>query len=404
MKICFITKYPPIQGGVSTTSYWLAHGLASSGHEVHVVTNSEEVESPYRTLPSEKNNQYKNINDHGHITVHFTTEKTPKHIPFSKIYFTKLLSLGLDVCEKFGCDIVFAFYLEPYGIVGAIIADYLDVPLIVRHAGSDISRLFEDKNLMSAYAYSLKRATKIITSPSTAKKLIKIGIEKNKFIFNMRDLFPNDAYYSKKTSKDFNKPITIGVYNKFGKSKGIGEIIEALDILAKNGETFRLRIISGGEFFLSLKNKIKNSSKDLQKMIELKNFIHPTDIPGFIRGCDIVCDLENNFSVASHYPRIPREILMCGSCLVLSEELYQKMRYRFLLKNMKNFVLVKNPRNIIELSEILNTLIKDRESVYEIGANGALLFGSGEDDYLESMSEISKILDGARYDYHISRI
>ena len=50
MRICAIVKYPPIQGGVSAQSYWLCRGLAEAGHDVHVVTNADEVEGDYRLV------------------------------------------------------------------------------------------------------------------------------------------------------------------------------------------------------------------------------------------------------------------------------------------------------------------------------------------------------------------
>ena len=42
MKICFISKYPPIEGGVSARVYWLTKSLGEKGHEVHIVTNAQE--------------------------------------------------------------------------------------------------------------------------------------------------------------------------------------------------------------------------------------------------------------------------------------------------------------------------------------------------------------------------
>jgi len=48
MKICMIGKYPPIEGGVSARNYWIARGLSERGHEVHLVTNADEVEPAYR--------------------------------------------------------------------------------------------------------------------------------------------------------------------------------------------------------------------------------------------------------------------------------------------------------------------------------------------------------------------
>ena len=48
MKICLISKYPPIEGGESSKAYWLAKGLGERKHEIHIITNAWEVEPKYR--------------------------------------------------------------------------------------------------------------------------------------------------------------------------------------------------------------------------------------------------------------------------------------------------------------------------------------------------------------------
>ena len=48
LKLCIIGKYPPIQGGVSRQMYWLARCFAELGHQIHFVTNADEVELEYR--------------------------------------------------------------------------------------------------------------------------------------------------------------------------------------------------------------------------------------------------------------------------------------------------------------------------------------------------------------------
>ncbi len=402
MKICLITKYPPIQGGVSTTSFWMAHGLAAHGHEVHVISNAEEAEIFYRTLPQKEQSETTEKNK---PIIHFTTTNTPKHIPFSRIFFTKLMSLGMDVCNKYGCDLIFSYYLEPYGMVGAFLSEIIGVPFVLRHAGSDISRLLGNENLRSAYTYAIKKSTIIITSPATANKLIDIGVDKNKLVYAMKDLFPPNYYFPKgDDTTGVDDSLTIGIYNKFSKNKGIEEVIEALDRISKKNIKFNLRIVSGGELLPSLVEKLENSSTELQSATSIRKFIHPQDIPDFIRSCDIVCNLEHQFPVVSHYPRIPREILMCGSCLMLSEELYQKMRFRHLLKNMENFVLVKNPRNIGLLSETFEMLLCDKKRVERIGNNGAKLFVDRDVVYANSIDETSNLLDDARYRFHISNL
>jgi hypothetical protein len=48
MKICFIGKYPPIEGGEASKLYWQVRELGKRGHEIHVVTNAFCVEKEFR--------------------------------------------------------------------------------------------------------------------------------------------------------------------------------------------------------------------------------------------------------------------------------------------------------------------------------------------------------------------
>ena len=48
MKVCFFSKYPPIEGGISSRTYWLAKALGERKIEVHLVTNALEVEENYK--------------------------------------------------------------------------------------------------------------------------------------------------------------------------------------------------------------------------------------------------------------------------------------------------------------------------------------------------------------------
>jgi len=48
VELLLVGKFPPIEGGVSTQTFWLARALARQGHGVHVVTNSSGIESSYR--------------------------------------------------------------------------------------------------------------------------------------------------------------------------------------------------------------------------------------------------------------------------------------------------------------------------------------------------------------------
>ena len=50
MRLCYISKYPPVQGGVSRQNFWMARALADRGIEVHLVTNAPEVEEGFRIV------------------------------------------------------------------------------------------------------------------------------------------------------------------------------------------------------------------------------------------------------------------------------------------------------------------------------------------------------------------
>ncbi len=139
MKICILSKYPPIEGGVSTRVYWLAKALGEKGNEVHVVTNALEVEDKYREQiddNGEENAQQK-------VFIHSTTSDTnPWHIPFSKAYAERVASLAIVVIEEHNIQLIDSYYVLPYGIAAYITRNITGRPQILRHAGSDIGKLY----------------------------------------------------------------------------------------------------------------------------------------------------------------------------------------------------------------------------------------------------------------------
>lgn len=99
-------KYPPIEGGVSSTTYWLARGLAERGHEVNIVTNADEVEPAYRMrLESNDWDLYQPYfaKSGGRVCV-FNVEafarRTMDHIPSSNPFVSKLASVATGVVRS----------------------------------------------------------------------------------------------------------------------------------------------------------------------------------------------------------------------------------------------------------------------------------------------------------------
>ena len=82
-------------------------------------------------------------------------------------------------------------------------------------------------------------------------------------------------------------------------------------------------------------------------------------VPGFIRRCDVICYLNRNFVIPKHTPVIPREVMACGRCLVVSEEVRQIGWYRDSLRNGETCLAVADPRDIDGLAAVLRRAVSD---------------------------------------------
>ena len=134
MKICIIGKYPPIQGGVSTRTYRYAHGLARRGHQVHVVTNADEVGPPFRVhMRDEDWARCEGDYGEGSVTVHWTNpaDRQQFHIPMGTPFVSKLSSLAATVATDVAADVIFSYYVEPYAVAGHLAAEMCGLPHIV---------------------------------------------------------------------------------------------------------------------------------------------------------------------------------------------------------------------------------------------------------------------------------
>ena len=99
-------------------------------------------------------------------------------------------------------------------------------------------------------------------------------------------------------------------------------------------------------------------------------FIPHWKIPGFIRACTAVCFLERRFPIKIHTPKVQSEILYCGTCLVLSQEIALKQSYYEEISDRENLLLVQDPEDHQELAAALRYAIEDPARARAIGMNG----------------------------------
>jgi glycosyltransferase involved in cell wall biosynthesis len=387
LRVCIVGKYPPIEGGVSTTTYWLARGLAARRHEVHVVTNADEVENRYRMRldAGDAAMLQPRFDNGGFVRVHHVESFDPvvmAHIPAANPYFTRLASVATDVVRRHGCKVVLASYFEPYGMAGWFAAQRCDRPLLLRHAASDIDRLARVPDLALAYKEILRDAAAVVTFPRLVRRFAGLGVDPARIIEAPR--FRHDPHFFTSAGAALDIDAikldgdalrsnaigpTIGVYGKVSAAKGTFDLVAALGRLAAEGRSFRLAAMVGDEFGARLQPSLIDAG--IADRTVILPFLPNWRVPEFIRACTAVCFLERGFPVAIHGPMIAREVLACGGCLIVSKEIADKQPDRARLVDGTDLLVVDDPRDIDELTDRLRTVVDDPAAARRIGAAGA---------------------------------
>lgn len=412
MNVCFITKYPPIQGGVSTRCYWLARNLAQRGHQVTVVTNAREVEAEYRLrLTDDDAAWYEPVfpDTGGKVIVKATTPVSRRmhHIPFANPFVTKLATVAREAIDEHDCTSIFSYYLEPYGVAAHLVSYWTDKPYIVRHAGSDLGRLMKHPELQGAYREVFRRAA--FVSSRMREPLLAMGVQPERIWnspgFPMPDIFspaaapldlptliadvgatgPRPSAVSAGAAFDPSVP-TVGIYGKVGVQKGSLDLLHALSALKRRGVPFNFVAVTQG---LAMDEFVEHiETLNLTDRTWVLPFLPHWKIPGFIRACTCVCFLERDFPISFHAPTVAREILACGTCLVVSSEILQKQAFAADARHGEN-LFVTDPTNHDDLASQLEHVLRDPRRAAMVGEAGRALFltHSGQYDLEAALDE-----------------
>jgi glycosyltransferase involved in cell wall biosynthesis len=399
IRICFISKYPPIEGGVSSLTYWLAKALGKKGHEVHIITNAWEVEAEYREKidPVEINNQYQPKNVYIHHTTSFTDSSristVPGYIPYTNPYTEKLASLAIETINKYDLQLIDSWYILPYGVAGFLAKAITGKPQILRHAGSDLSRLFEYPYLKTLFLSLFKKTDKILTNEVTKDFFLNLNIPDSKLVtykhhgvdpqaFNPRVAPLDWAEFT--GNRDMRGLPVITYIGKVAAAKGIYNLAEAA---SKIKDGFRLLFICNGKGLQDFKSYVKKLS--LRKKVIFSDFLPPWKIPSLIKSSRCIAMLESGFPITEHCSIIPKEVMAMGKCLLLSEELYNKGYYDG-MQNGKNTLAV-DPGDIDSLKQVLEKVIRKQDYADKIGRQAYLTFRESAlefDKYVEDTAAL----------------
>jgi len=369
-------KYPPIQGGVSTSNYWLTRALASKGHKVFVVTNAEEVAFEHREEISHRDTKYlEPENTKVFNTKPLSRQFIPEYVPF----VTKLASLAIEVIKREKVDVLYSNYLLPYGVAAGMVKDVTGIPWFLDHAGSDITNLFDEELLRPVFVNLFKKADTVVNSMQVKGRLIDTNIISRDKI----SPFIDKMFYAKIISKIYTpdvKPMDLGRYfKKFDKKFPVFTFLGKISSLKKTFEFVKaaallprrrfylLFVTQRGRMYLQLKNIL--SQYGLLDNSYLMNFQPPWRIPCIMTASTCIVAPESEempyLPEGTHGSKICLEAMLCGRCAVVGICMSKKGFYAQCKD--KEHLLVVDPHDIKAFAKKLKLIVDDPNVAYKIG-------------------------------------
>lgn len=394
MKILVVSKYPPIQGGVSSENFWLVQQFVENGHQVKVLTNAHEVEEDFRiSLQPADESKLRGFRKLDSIEVH-STEIDPKHvfIPQTNPSLSKLVTKGIELVRTFQPDFIYSSYLEPYGVAAYFLALIFGIPYTVRHAGSDLHRLLPTPGLFTLYSEVLKNATAILTSTRAQDQLIALGVQRHRLLEALSTRLPGDVFFP--SERIPGSILTGGVYGKTGPAKGTQQILDACQLLRTRQEPLLVRAHWGGREIDRIVEFVER--RELSSQICVEPYIAPWRMGDFIRSCDFILALENNFRINSHSPSLPLEAWACGRRVILTEELAEKPHILPFIEEDSNCIVIPKEfdaeilaRSMIGMKNIILSS-PDQIRCFDAGL-ASLRLPEKAESLISQIAELSKI-------------
>lgn len=365
MQVCFISKYPPIEGFVSSHTYWLVKALAERGHTIHLVTNAQEVSPHYKEALDSEDNDYLPPG----VVLH-TTQADNKLgcIPFFNPFTEKLASLALDIVDEADISLIDTWYLIPYGVAGLMTSLLSGLPLVGRVAGTDVERMCTSPQFRRLASSFFDHCSRIIGNANVIsrisakynEKTLPHGIVLDPAHFNVHSV-PMDI-----ASKYTERVPVITYVGKAESFKGFSQLVNAL---SRIDEQFLFLVISNGAEYSQFTAHVR--TQNLEEKTLFLPFQPPWKMPSLYRASTAVVCLEHGHLI-QRAPLIPREAASCGCCTLMSPEIHSKGYYRLMEEGVHTFVA--NPEDPDELYRAVNDLISCPEKAKTAGMKAHELF------------------------------
>lgn len=278
MKICIVSKFPPIEGGIASRTYWQVRRLLEEGHEVTVVTNTGATEREYCIQGCEEH--LRCLTECYPLELHDVCGEPPWHIPSGPDHLERLLSVLLSVLSRTPFALIESGYLVPYGIAAGLASKLTGIPHVVRHGGSDLAKFLPHPQYRELLTRILREAEKVVTDEQSEPLLRSAGA--------MTELAPvyepdSKVFAPRHTPQSAPVPVYayIGKINYHWQRRGLDALVEWY---RANSTKVALRIIGQGVGRAGFERWM--ASQGLRNPISVEPFVSPWRVPDLLAEVD----------------------------------------------------------------------------------------------------------------------
>lgn len=358
MKILFINnEFPPIGGGGSILTSYMAKNLVKLGHQVVVVT------SKFSTLPDkEKVDGYQVVR----IPALRSSKDFSNYLELMTFFVSGIVNIP-KIIKGFKPDLIQSFFSVPSGAISYMLSKKFNIPYAVYLGGSDVPGANPGRHKF-IYPFVTPVIKKVLKESQmvTACSDMLIDLVK-KELPDMKVLkIPNGVdsdYFVPPTEKPKNPPINILGVGRIMPRKGFQHLIEALSVLKKDErKKVRLTLIGSGDYRKTLEEiALKNKTSEIIDFVDSVPYSHLKD---YYQRAHIFC-LP---SLAEGMPLAMIEAMACG-CAILGTDVAGNQE---LIKDGVNGYLVK-PGESEQLGKRLLDMVRDFKKTESMGKESRLL-------------------------------
>jgi len=324
MKILLIGKYPPMQGGISSKTYWLLKRLKAIGFEYKIVTLNE---PDYSTKDISSDSKDITIIEKG---------DAPWHIPETSLIDDQITHAALETAKTFNPDLVETNYLWPFCKDALLISKLIKKPLLIRHAGSDIAKFHKTGNYIDIMDMYFNQAAVIVTNLSSKAIVTNICNTPEKVHCLQRYVPCPETFKpavqpgTANTCKLFDI-LFAGKINYHWRYKGLELLLKT--IKRKN---LKALFIIGGKYKSDIKKQIKENQ--IEENIKIVDFVHPEKMPEIYRSCKFVWCWENPGGVED-FSNIIWEAIFCNTPCIVNNITKKKTKAEEMSRNFEALLL-----------------------------------------------------------------